>query len=454
MNVSDFLFGQNRSLQRGLLLNIIAALSLCLLLAIGVMVSEFYEHLQERGEDAMADEAIEIIGQIEPTAPQYGLDGTSLRFQGIEGTYRYTVFDETGNIVVGGEGSDAIWQQLSQITLGTPQSIDLLGERLGLGLKARVTDQDVFVLVSMYPTGRRETQIYRLLHEIEEAIWWIALGILFVLISALLATRRALSPLKFLSDQAQKIGPAAASQRLTIDRVPAEIAPLIEGVNKAFDRLEQGYKAQRDFSSNVAHEIRTPIAVLKSSIDRIDDPAVRENLSHDAKQLDRIFGQLVDLSRADAALQSGFQALDLRRVAVDVATDLAPTALRANRSLSVAGEEAVLVHGHAGLLSVALANIVRNALQYTSENSAVEIEVLSNPPGLRVLDRGPGVPDALKTALFERFNRGLQTNSGSQGSGIGLAIVKSVARSHGATVDIQDREGGGSVFYLDFDIAS
>ena len=160
----------------------------------------------------------------------------------------------------------------------------------------------------------------------------------------------------------------------------------------AFDRLEQGYKAQRDFASNVAHEIRTPIAVLKSSIDRIDDAKLKQTLSQDAMQLDRIFGQLIDLSRADAALQSGFEAVNLRNVAVEVATDLVPVALGSGRRLSVIGDEAVLVHGNAGLLGIALANVVRNALQYTTENSEVEIELHSNPAGWRVLDRGPGVP--------------------------------------------------------------
>ena len=446
MKVVNFLFGQRRSLKRSLLLNIIAALSLCIILAGAVLISEFYEHLEENLENAMIVEAKEIVGQINPAAPQYGLDAGSLRFQGVEGTYRYTVYDETGGILAGGEESDAIWQQLSQIKLGDPQKIALLGDRLGIGLRTRIVEQDVYVLVSTYPKGSNETQFDKLLHEIEEGIWWVVLGVVMVLTFALFATRSALSSLKVLSTQAHQIGPTAANQRLQTDLIPAEIAPLIEDVNMAFDRVEQGYKAQRDFASNVAHEIRTPIAVLRSSIDRIDDPELKKTLSQDAKQLDRIFSQLIDLSRADAALQSGFEAVDLRSVAVEVATDLAPVALRSGRRLSLIGDETVLVNGNAGLLGIALANVVRNALQYSSENSEVKIELHTNPAGWRVLDRGAGVPDVLKMALFERFNRGNQANVGTKGSGIGLAIAKSVAQSHNAAVSIQDREGGGSIF--------
>lgn len=450
MKVLNSLFGQRRSLKRSLLLNIIAALSLCILLAGAVLISEFYDHLEENLEEAMVDEAIEIVGQIDLTAKQYGLNAGSLRFQGVEGNYRYTVYDETGSIVAGGEGSEAVWQQLSQIKLGDPQPIALLGDRLGIGLRTRIADRDVIVLVSTYPKGNNESQFDKLLHEIEEGIGWVILGVLMVLASALFATRRALSPLKGLSVQADQIGPGAASQRLTTDRLPTEIAPLIANVNKAFDRLERGYKAQRNFASNVAHEIRTPIAVLRSSIDRIDDPALKQSLSQDAEHLDRIFGQLIDLSRADAALQSGFETVDLRSVAVEVATDLAPVALRSGLNLSVIGAEEVLVQGNAGFLAIALGNLVRNAVQYSPKNSDVEIELLSNPAGWQVSDQGPGVPDALKTSLFERFNRGTQANTETKGAGIGLAIVESVAQSHGARVAIHDLDGGGSVFSFIF----
>ena len=453
MTISSFLLGERRSLKRRLLLNIIAALSLCILLAGGILISEFYEHLEENLEDAMIDEAKEIVGQIDPTVARFGLDVHSLRFRGVEGIYRYTVFDDKGGVIAGGEASDVIWHQLARIKLADPRHITLLGDRLGVGLRARVMDQDVLILVSTYPKGNDETQFKKLLREIEEEIWWIFLGVAMVLASALFATRRAMSPLYKLSDQAHEIGPSATSRRLETDQLPTEIAPLIEDVNKAFDRLEQGYKAQRDFSSNVAHEIRTPIAVLRSSVDRIGDTTLKKSLLQDVSQLDRIFGQLIDLSRADAALKSGFKPVELRDIAVEIGSDLAQSALHTGRSLSVTGAEQVMISGNSGLLAIAMSNVVRNALQYTPENSEVEIELLFNPAGWRVLDRGPGIPDNLKAALFERFNRGTQTNSNSKGSGIGLAIVKSVAESHDATVSIQDRDSGGSIFSFIFNFS-
>jgi len=224
-------------------------------------------------------------------------------------------------------------------------------------------------------------------------------------------------------------------------------------VNRAFDRLETGYRAQRDFSSNVAHEVRTPLAVLRSSVDRIDSPELKESLVQDVVRIDQIFQQLIDLARADTAPTSSFAPVELHGLAVEIASDMAQDALRGGHALSVSGAKNVQVHANPGLLGIALRNVIRNALQYAPAGSDVDIEILDSPAGWQVLDRGPGVPDDMKESLFERFNRGEQANGKSVGSGIGLSIVKSVANSHGATVTIQGREGGGSVFSFVFNDA-
>lgn len=160
----------------------------------------------------------------------------------------------------------------------------------------------------------------------------------------------------------------------------------------------------------MAHEIRTPIAVLRSS----------------------------------------FTQVDLRAIAVEIASKMAPAALQSRRILSVTGAARADADGNPGLLGIALQNMIRNALQYVPEGSEIEIIIETHPAGWRVLDRGPGVPEAMKFSLFERFSRGAQVNTHSKGSGIGLAIVKSVAQSHHAQVQVADRDGGGSVFSFIF----
>ncbi len=450
MTVFNILFGEHYSLRRSLIINIIIALSICIGLAMVVLIHEFYQHLEENIEDALYEETKEIIGQIDPTLDTYGLDQNAKRFNGVHGLYRYTVFDAVGATIIGGETSPEIQSQMLALKLGRPMKISLLGERLGVGLRAKIDNRDFLVLASTYPKGTEKTKYQKLIYEIKEEIIWVALGILMILAAAIFATRRALSPLTSIQEQAQLIGPTATTKQLSTERLPAELVPLITSVNGAFERLEKGYQAQRDFSSNVAHEIRTPLAVLRSSIDRIDNPEVKETIREDVLRLDRMFEQMIDLSRADALAQTTHEPLDLHQLVVDLAIDMSADALKDGKSLAVIGAANCIVVGNKGAITVAIGNLVRNALIYSPIDTEVEIEVTVNPPSIRVLDRGDGISDAQKQTLFERFQRGAASNDNVSGSGIGLAIVKSVADAHNASIEIHDRQGGGSIFELIF----
>lgn len=447
MKLADGVIGPARSLRRRLTINIVVAMTICVALAGAIMIAEFYEHLEENTRAALFYESRELLGQVDPDRPNYGLDPDALRIRGIEGTYRYTLFNGEGDAVVGGETSRRIQEQLVQLRLGQAAEIDLPGDRVGVAIRARIDGEDVYVLASTFPPGTNESRFHQLMHEIRERLWWVVIGFVLIITAAWLATRRALEPLEALSQQAHAIGPTETDKRLTSQGVPSEIRPLIQAVNSAFDRLEQGLNAQRDFSSNVAHEIRTPLAVLRSSIDRITDPELQASLAEDLSRLDLIFEQLIDLARADASRGANFTPVHLREVVLEQAVELGAEALRAGRPLAINGEEDCPVEGHAGLLGIAVKNLVRNALRYAPRDTEVEIEVSAHPPAIRVLDRGPGVPDALKAGLFERFNRG-RASPQSNGSGIGLAIVQSVARAHGAQVSVSDRPGGGSIFAM------
>ncbi len=450
MSILSNIFGMRRSLKRNLVINISLALLFALALATAILVREFYEHLRENVELGLIYEAAEIAGQIDPRLDDLGLAGDALRYRGDGGVYRYTVFDHTGKAVVGSEESPAIAPRLPDLVSGVPQFIDLSATRRGVILRIRRHARDWFVLVSIEAAVNRTSQIPFLLDELSENFYWIILGLGAILGSIFLATRRSLRPLIIISQQAHDIGPKSTGTRLSTDNLPSEIIPLVGAVNGAFDRLEKGYRAQRDFSSNVAHEVRTPLAVLRSSIELIEDAEARDGLKQDVRRLDQLFEQLIDLSRAEALGPASFQPVDLHRIAVDVASDMASFAVQCGKSLAVTGADPCPVDGHAGLLSIALANLVRNALSYSPEGTEVEILVLDTNPGWQVLDRGPGVPEAQRSVLFQRFHRGAAAPQQTKGSGIGLAIVKSVADAHGATVTISQRPGGGSIFTFEF----
>jgi signal transduction histidine kinase len=444
------LFGDRPSLQRSLVFNIVLALVFLFALVIAILIRESYEHLRERTELRLFLEAVEIARQIDPASESLGLDSDGFRFRSEEGLYHYTVLDQTGQAIVGGEQSDAIAPVLPGLVAGQPQIFALSETRTGAILRTTRDQGEWFVLVSTHASGAGQNQIMIFLDELSENAYFVLAGLIAVLGAVFLTTRRTLRPLIIISQQAHDIGPKSTGARLSTQNLPSEIMPLVAAVNGAFDRLEKGYRAQRDFSSNVAHEVRTPLAVLRSSIELIEDAQVRDGLKQDVRRLDQLFEQLIDLSRAEALGPASFQPVDLHQIAVDVASDMASFAVQCGKSLAVTGADPCPAEGHAGLLSIALANLVRNALSYSPEGTEVEILVLDTNPGWQVLDRGPGVPEAQKSALFQRFHRGAATPQQTKGSGIGLAIVKSVADAHGATVTISERPGGGSIFTFEF----
>ena len=450
MSVFRDMFGAPSSLQRKLVVNIVVALSFCVTLATAILVYEFFEHLEETLDETLATEAREVLSQVDPKAAHSGLDVDALRFAGATGVFRYTVFDADLAILAGGENSAEIQAGLAALVPGRPQRIDLADDRVGVGLKGQSRGQEVYVLVSTHRPAAGVGGFEFILEEMMEQSLSVLLGVVAILGAAVLATRLSLRPLDTVLGQAEVVGPDTPDRRLSTAALPSEIVPLVEAVNEAFARLEQGYRSQRDFSSNVAHEMRTPLAVLRSSVDRIADAQLRAELATDVGKLEQMLEQMIDLARSDALTPTAFESVDLRKVAVDLAADLAPDAIRNGRLLAVSAATAVPARGHPGLLSVALGNLVRNALDYSPAGTEVEIEVLADPMGFRVLDRGPGVPDDQKQALFERFHRGAPARLHPQGAGIGLAIVKSVADAHGARVRIEDRPGGGSVFSFRF----
>lgn len=441
------LFGEAGSLRRRLVVNILLAVGFCFTLAAVILTYEFYEHIAENREAALLQEAQEVASQIRPEAPHLGLDPSALRFRE-GGNYRYTVLDDGLRPLVGGEAVNLPVERLAATEDGAPVFFEASETRAGVALAVERDGRRFVVLASTVSRPSGESHLERLTHEVGEEIQWVIIGIATILFAAILATRQALAPLARVSGEAGAIGPGSTDRRLSTEQLPTEMVPLVNAVNEAFDRLHQGYLAQRDFSSNVAHEVRTPLAVLRSAIDRLEEGPTQRELRRDILRLEQMFEQIIDLSRAEALGLTAFAEVDLHEIALGVAQEIGVAAIREGKQLAVTGAKSARVTGHAGLLAIALSNLVRNAINHTDSPGEIEIEICDDPAGWRVLDRGPGIPDEQKSWLFQRFRRG--TTGGRDGAGIGLAIVKSVAEAHGATVTVEDRKGGGSAFSLLF----
>jgi signal transduction histidine kinase len=203
---------------------------------------------------------------------------------------------------------------------------------------------------------------------------------------------------------------------------------------------------QREFTADAAHELRTPLAILATHLDALENREVAAALSADVARMSRLVNQLLSVAQLEALAVSADETADLQAIAVDVAASLAPLALKRDRSVAVTGAAApVAVRGNAESLRQALRNLIENALQHTPAGTEVEIEV-TGEPAVHVSDRGPGVPPELRNRVVQRFWRADRRKG--EGSGLGLAIVSRILAAHGGRLTVDDAPGGGARFSL------
>ncbi|GJM07655.1 MAG: two-component sensor histidine kinase [marine bacterium B5-7] len=237
-----------------------------------------------------------------------------------------------------------------------------------------------------------------------------------------------------------------------VQSVPIEIKPLVQELNNLLLRLRETLDREKRFSGDAAHELRTPLAALKTHVQvamQSDDPqASKESLKKAMRGADRcthIIAQLLTLSRLVPEANRGHDMshVNLECVAKEVIAELVPVALDKNIELELCAEKLKsLINGNPISLSILIRNLVDNAIRYTPEDGLVRIMLFdaANDVILRVQDNGPGIAPDLRARVFERFYRVL--GNASPGSGLGLAIVQQIANLHGASVRLNEPESG------------
>ena len=278
-------------------------------------------------------------------------------------------------------------------------------------------------------------------------IAWIMLPIFALLLFLdVILIRRVLRPVREASDVAAHISPTRPSERLPATQLPQEIRPLANAVNQALDRLEQALNSQREFTADAAHEMRTPLAILRTRIDTTLEPAAAKELQADIDGIVRILDQLLELAELEATSTSGWGDVDLRELCTCVVALMAPLAIAEGKSVEFSGaEERLIVWCNAGMITRALRNLVENAIRFSPSGGAVEVD-LAAPDVILVKDRGPGVQPQERETIFRRFWR--KDRQGKNHSGLGLAIVAKIAQIHGGSIAVKDSPGGGAIFEL------
>ncbi|MGY3941647.1 ATP-binding protein [Aeromonas tecta] len=269
------------------------------------------------------------------------------------------------------------------------------------------------------------------------------LGLLWWLVSA------GLSPLRQVAQAISERHPANLSP-LNLTIKAEELAPLVNEINRLMHTLADTIEREKQFTNEAAHELRTPLAVLRIHSENVmaaEDDTSREQAL--AKMLlaldrsDRLIRQLLTQARIDNQQAPALNKLDLSPLLQSTLANLAPLALKKGQQLSLEGAEHLQVMGQAVLLDLMFSNLIDNALRYTPDNGeiAVVIEAEGNRVRVDVRDSGPGIPTAALSRLCERFYR-VNPQQGD-GVGLGMAIVRRIAELHGADLDIHNRPHGG-----------
>lgn len=283
----------------------------------------------------------------------------------------------------------------------------------------------------------------------------IAVPQLLVLIVGLIAiwygVAKVLTPLRMLQSQIRSRSQSDLSAVSDGD-APEEVLPLVEAINQLLHRLREDLKAHQRFIANAAHQLRTPLAGLKTYSSIGTDMSNPDDLKHIVKELDtgidrasRMVAQMLALARTDGTDQNiaTKTQVDLNFIVSDVTAELVERAVMKDLELvyESSPEPALLNGDQTGLRNLVI-NLVENALLYTPNGGKIKVQVKNNGRVmLRVLDTGVGIPEDERDKVFERFYR--MNGTVGSGSGLGLSIVKEVANAHQAKIQIESASGNG-----------
>jgi signal transduction histidine kinase len=425
--------------------------SICLPLALYLMLQSAAQQLHQRALRSQAGEILRYLA----SAPHQALKLTMppdlvLYYSSAYGRAAFSVLDADGRVLFSSlPGNSAL------LALRAPSS------RVGFFHRRYRGDEFVGAVVPTTLDGRRvvievaedlanrDVLIDDIVDEFFVGVGWVTAPLLLLLLGIdVWIFRGAMQPIVAASKRAAQIGPGNTGLRLPEASLPREVLPLVRAVNQALDRLDAGFRSQREFTADAAHELRTPLAILSMQIDTIDDRELAAALRHDVDNMIRLVNQLLEFAELDSLVVDKDERAELGVVAAEVVAGIAPLALSQAKTVALMpADRMVWVPGEPYTLGRALRNLVDNALTHTAPGTTVEI-VVDEAGALHVMDRGPGVPPDERSRIFRRFWRRDRRHPGH--AGLGLAIVVRIAEMHGASVAVDDRPGGGAVFSLRF----
>lgn len=245
---------------------------------------------------------------------------------------------------------------------------------------------------------------------------------------------------------AQSFDPDSLEYKLPEQGLPAEVMPLVRAVNQMIGKIDEAKEQQNFFLSTAAHEMRTPLAILRTRIEELSDSKIKSELKNDISRLTTLVNDLLKLMSIKPSTEFD-ETVELVTLCKKVIAERAPNAINFNVELAFSTElETLTIKGDSGLLEVAIANLVDNAVSFSPEGSEVELTI-TDDKAIKVTDQGQGINPEVLPRLFDPFAK---SPPNRDGHGLGLAIVKSIVSLHGAHIKAENHPEIGACFRISF----
>lgn len=268
-------------------------------------------------------------------------------------------------------------------------------------------------------------------------------------ISAVVAMRRGLAPLRDISRRISAIDMNSLNRPIPSNEVPTEIVSILDAMNAALRRLDEGVARQRRFTANSAHELRTPITILNSHVEKLENAPLKIEIQRDVRRIRTIVEQMLVLAQLAERKSETTTPPDLELVGAvrAIVADYAPIAFDNDRNFELDAPAApVFVAAYRWAIESVVTNLLENAVRAEPRHGTISIKV--SPEGVvEVVDHGPGVEPGEQDKIFEPFWR---KDDNTPGTGLGLSIVRALMEKMGGSISVAETPGGGATFALRF----
>jgi two-component system, OmpR family, sensor histidine kinase QseC len=361
---------------------------------------------------------------------------------------KYRILDRSGHVMVSSETDAAVLAPPGQPFDSTRGSFTLNsgGETLLVRTEpAMHGTQTYYVQVAISKRFSTFVRTVTARVRVSDTLKFALASVVLVTVAVYFTLRRVLKPLRATSAAAAGIDARSISKRLSTQNIPIEFLPVVEAFNLTLERLEKGYNVQRSFLADAAHELKTPLALVRAQID-VDGTTDRSVLLHDLDFMARQINQLLHLAEASETQNYVFESVDVAAVVEDVADYLRRLAERREVYLDIrCVPRTVVLEADKGALFMLLKNLVENSIQHSPIGGIVGVKV--DTEHLCIRDEGPGIAADELPKLFRRFWRGPTRRN--EGAGLGLSICAEIAAAHEWELTARST-GRGAEFKLSF----